>query len=203
MVDFNTVTEFEKKIAEFFGAPFAVATDSCTSGLELCLRLYFKDDGCFGSYILVPAHTYLSIPMLSDKLGLGCTWTNEQWKDYYYLTHNIIDAAVLWRASSYIPRTFMCVSFQYQKHLSVGRLGVILCDNKEASIQLKKMSYDGRLPNVPWREQDIDTMGYHYYATPEACQIALDKLPTAIATEPRKWSYSDYPDVSQMKVFNQ
>ena len=24
------------------------------------------------------------------------------------------------------------------------------------------MSYDGRLPNIPWREQNINSMGYHY-----------------------------------------
>ena len=37
-MDFNTVTEFENKIAKFFGSPYAVAVDSCTHGVELCLR---------------------------------------------------------------------------------------------------------------------------------------------------------------------
>ena len=35
---FEYVSEFESQIAEFFGAPYAVATDSCTHALELCLR---------------------------------------------------------------------------------------------------------------------------------------------------------------------
>ena len=35
---FNTVSEFEKKLADFFGSPYAVAVDCCTHGLELCLR---------------------------------------------------------------------------------------------------------------------------------------------------------------------
>lgn len=196
MVDFSTVTEFEKKIAEFFGAPFAVAVDSCTHGVELCIRYHSL------TILFVPKQTYLSIPMLHKKLGIHINWYDATWHDFYCVAGNIIDAAVLWRNDSYIPGTFMCVSFQYQKHLSVGRLGVILCDNEQDSIQLKKMSYDGRLPGIPWREQDIDTVGYHYYATPEACQIALDKLPKAIVTEPRKWTYQDYPDVSKMKVFS-
>lgn len=195
MADYSTVTEFEKQIAEFFGSPFAVAVDSCTHGIELCLR--WKKAEFVGS----PRHTYLSIPMLHRKLRLSVFWTDYNWEDYYYVYPSIIDAAVLWRRDSYIPDTFMCVSFQFQKHLSVGRLGVILCDNKEAAEQLKKISYDGRLPGIPWREQDVDMIGYHYYPTPESCQIALDKLPEAIKTEPRKWSYKDYPDVSQMKVF--
>ncbi len=95
----------------------------------------------------------------------------------------------------------MCVSFQYQKHLSVGRLGVILCTNESDAVELKKLSYDGRIPGIPWREQNVKSFGLHYYAQPELCQIALDKLDKAIATEPRKWSYLDYPDLTQMDVF--
>ena len=35
---FELVAEFENKVAEYYGAPYAVATDSCTHGLELCIR---------------------------------------------------------------------------------------------------------------------------------------------------------------------
>jgi len=59
-------------------------------------------------------------------------------KIIYYVTDAVIDAAVLWKKDSYIPGTFMSLSFQYQKHLSLGRGGMILTDNKEAAIQLKK-----------------------------------------------------------------
>ena len=37
-MSFKTVKEFENKVAEFFGAPYAVAVDSCTHGIELSLR---------------------------------------------------------------------------------------------------------------------------------------------------------------------
>ncbi len=37
-MSFNTVKKFEKEIAKFFGATYAVAVDSCTHGIELCLR---------------------------------------------------------------------------------------------------------------------------------------------------------------------
>ena len=63
------------------------------------------------------------------------------------------------------------------------------------------MSYDGRLPGLPWREQDIDTMGYHYYMTPETAQLGLDKLPAAIQNTPRQWVVTDWPDLTQMKIF--
>ena len=37
-MSFNKIKEFENKIAEFYGAPYAVAVDCCTHGIELCLR---------------------------------------------------------------------------------------------------------------------------------------------------------------------
>ena len=95
----------------------------------------------------------------------------------------------------------MGISFQYQKHLSLGRGGMLLMDNKEAAIQIKKMSYDGRLPNVPWRDQNIDCQGYHYYITPEVAQSGIDKLPAAIESTPKQWVVTDWPDLTQMKIF--
>jgi len=194
-MNFNTVTEFENQVAEFFGAPYAVAVDSCTHGVELCLRYTCEDS------IEVPKNTYLSIPFLSYKLGIGLEWKNEDWVDYYYLTDKIIDAAVLWKPNSYVSGTYMSLSFQYQKHLSLGRGGMILLDNEYDAIQLKKMSYDGRLPNIPWRDQNIDTIGYHYYMTPETAQLGLDKLHQAKLTPPRQWSINDWPDLTQMNIF--
>jgi len=198
-MDFNTITEFEKEVAEFFGAPYAVAVDCCTHGVELCLR--YKE----ATHISVPKNTYISIPFLSNKLGISLVWRNEDWVDYYTVWTNkettIIDAAVLWKKDSYIPNTMMSVSFQFRKHLSLGRGGMILCDNEADAIMLKKMSYDGRLPDVPWRDQDIDTMGYHYYMTPETAERGLLKLPIAMLIEPKQWTVKDWPDLSQMKIF--
>ena len=195
-MSFNIVSEFESKVAEYFGSAYAVATDSCTHGIELCLR-YEKH-----TEVTVPTRTYVSVPNLASKLNIKLLWDDKEWKDYYYLGDtNIIDAAVLWKENSYIPGTYMCLSFQFQKHLSLGRGGMILLDNKESADILKKMSYDGRIPGVPWRDQDIDTIGYHYYMTPETAQLGLDKLPEAIAKPPRQWEWTDWPDLRNMKVF--
>ena len=37
-MNFDVVKEFENKIAEFYGSPYAVAVDCCTHGVELCFR---------------------------------------------------------------------------------------------------------------------------------------------------------------------
>ena len=143
----------------------------------------------------------MSVPFLANKLNIELEWKDENWVNYYYLTENIIDAAVLWGKNSYIPNTFMCISFQYQKHLSLGRGGVILTDNEESANILKQMSYDGRIPNIPWREQDIESYGYHYYMTPETAKLGLEKLPKAIQDKPKKWVVEDWPDLTKMKIF--
>jgi len=195
-MSFNIVKKFEDAVADFYGAPYAVATDCCTHGVELCLR-YTKADN-----IVLPTRTYISIPFTAEKLGLGWAFEDFEWKDYYQISNtNIIDAAVYWKKGGYKPKTFMCLSFQYQKHLSLGRGGMILTDSKEAAEELKKMSYDGRSPDKPWREQDISSMGYHYYMTPETAQKGLEALEEAKQREPRQWEWEDWPDLREMPVF--
>jgi len=194
-MSFEVVSEFESELSNFFGAPYGVAVDCCTHGLELCLR------HTHASSISVPKNTYISVPFLANKLDIQLNWREEDWLDYYFLTPEVVDAAVLWREGSYVPDTFMCLSFQFQKHLSLGRGGMILTDNKKAYESLKKMSYDGRIQDVPWREQNITSMGYHYYMTPETAQAGLTKMPDAIKTKPKQWTISDWPDLTQMEVF--
>ena len=195
-MNFDSIVEFEKQVGVFFGAPYGIAVDCCTHGIELCLRHQNLN------YYTVPKRTYISIPYLANKLNIKFDWRDEDWQDYYYLGEtNIVDAAVLWKRNSYIPGTFMCVSFQYRKHLSLGRGGIILTDDENSAIMLKKMSYDGRIPDVPWREQNIDTFGFHYYMTPETAVLGLKKLPAAISTKPKKWTVEDWPDLTQMEIF--
>lgn len=194
-MDFKTVKLFEKKVAEFYKAPYAVATDCCTHAVELSLQYTnaVQADS--------PEHTYISIPFTFEKLGIKWSFVDVKWHDYYYVTDSIIDAAVYWEKDGYIPNTFMCLSFQFKKHLGLGRGGAILLDSKKDYINLKKMSYDGRMPDTPWAEQDIDSMGYHYYMTPETAELGINRLDAAIKTTPKKWCYQDYPNLTNMKVF--
>ena len=80
-MSFKVVNKFEKKIAKFFGAPYAVAVDSCTHGLELCIR--YQQIGV----ISVPNRTYISVPFLANKLKIQLEWRDEIWKDYYMINN--------------------------------------------------------------------------------------------------------------------
>ena len=189
------VTEFENRIADFYGAPHAVAVDCCTHALELVLRLKKIQS------ISVPAHTYLSIPMTAIKLGIDYHWRDEKWQDEYSIAPDIYDSAVLWKQNSYRPNSYQCISFQFKKHLSLGRGGAILLSDHSEYEQLTRMAYDGRLPYAPWKEQVINTIGYHYYMTPETAMHGLDRLPSAISSTPVQWGWKDYPNISSYDVF--
>lgn len=193
---FELIEKFENTIAQWFSAKYAVATDSCTHALELCFRLKkIQQTQC-------PTNTYISVPMTLEKLGINWSWFEHEWVDFYQFPEtNIIDAAVLWKKNSYIPGTMMCLSFQFKKTLSLGRGGMILLDDSNDYQQLLKIVHDGRSRGMPWADQDIDTLGYHYYMTPETAKIGLKKFQKTKSIEGDRWSYKNYPDLRNMKVF--
>ena len=195
------IERFESQIANYFGSPYAVAVDCCTHGIELCLRLLAEDNTEYD--YSCPKHTYLSVPMTLEKLNLDWTFTDNDWESFYYIgTTNVIDAAVLWEQDSYIPGTFMCLSFQLRKHLPIGKGGMILCDNQHQADILRQMRHDGR-PQIEglWHEFEIERLGYHYHMTYENAQLGLSKFDEVVTQQPRHWSWKDYPDLSTYKVF--
>lgn len=60
---FKIVEMFEEEVAEYAGAPFAVAVDSCTNALLLaCKYLRVKE-------VMIPKKTYLSVPQAINHAG--------------------------------------------------------------------------------------------------------------------------------------
>lgn len=195
-MDFTTVTDFEQAIAEYFGAPVAVATDSCTHALELCLRYQnVRVTEC-------PTHTYISVPFTLMKLQINWQWWDQPWSRWYALTHtNIVDAAALFERDSYLPGHWMCISFQANKPLNLGRGGMILLDDHQAAWDLRAMAHDGRQRGIPWADQDITTMGYHYHMTPETAAAGLERLPDVIEQQFETWNWRRYPYLPDRSVF--
>lgn len=191
---FDVVAEFESKLCNFFNSPYAVATDCCTHAIELCLRLY-PDSVC------LPRHTYMSVPMTVIKLGLPLTFKSVAWTEYYAVTEKIYDAAVLWRANSYIPGTMMCVSFQHKKHINIGKGGCVLLDNEADYLKLKRMRYDGRDLSMPHHLDNVSELGYHYYMTPESALRGIEIFNEKYCAQAKTWSSDDYIDLTTLKVF--
>jgi len=193
------VIEFENLIADFYNAPYAVATDCCTNAMELSLRL---EQSRGNNTAKCTKYTYVCVPNMLNKIKLDWHFTDEKWTGFYHLTDTTIDAAVFWKQGGYIPNTRMCLSFQYGKHLSSIRGGMILLDNKDDAELLRKMTYDGRVRNnLPFWEQEIDTVGYHYYMPPMLAKIGLenfDKVKDA-PVKAKNWDW--YRDVSKYPIF--
>jgi dTDP-4-amino-4,6-dideoxygalactose transaminase len=189
---------FEKEVAEFFGAPYAVSTDCCTHALELCLReLATKDQT-----ITLPTWNYWSVPMTLEKLGLPYEFKNIEWTGMYQLApYPIWDAAVHWERNTYKPETMMCLSFHHKKSIPVGRGGMILLDDYDTWHKLSKLRFDGKDYLTGTHFEDIDTLGYHYYMhARDVCRgiLLFDELKDELWTP---WSWDRYTDLSKFTCF--
>ena len=184
---FDKIFEFERELAKYTGAEYAVMTDCCTHAIELCFRHDHVRDCAY------PAYTYLSIPQLMHRLGIrGIMVDDPNWiGEYQFLNTRVWDSARLLRPGMYRRGQLQCLSFGYSKPLDAGRGGAILMDNLEDYRALSAMRYDGRdLTISPWQDQQIFRTGYHYRPTLEEAQRCLELLPT-VNTEPKHVIYPD------------
>ena len=189
---FEKIIEFERALAKFTGAPYAVMTDCCTHAIELCLR-YDKI-----TRVQFPAHTYLSIPMTMHKLGIEYNYSDKLWTgEYQFIGTRIWDSARLLREGMYRPGQLQCLSFGHRKPLEIGRGGAILTDDVEIYDILSQQRYDGRDLSVsPWEQQKIFRVGYHYKPTIEEAVIGLEKL-SGVDQTPK---YFEYPDLREIII---
>ena len=130
---YKIVKMFEEEVAHYSGAPFAVATNSCTNALLLCCEYHQAQE------VTIPAQTYLSVPQAIIHAGGVVKFEDIEWKGVYQLKpYPIYDAAKRFTSGMYFPGSYMCLSFHIKKHLKIGKGGMILTDDFEAYQWLKK-----------------------------------------------------------------
>lgn len=170
---FEIVQWFEEEVAEYTGAPYAVATNSCTNALFLsCLCT-----GVEGKKVTIPARTYLSVPQSIIQAGGEVEFKEMDWQGIYQLSpFPIYDAAKRLTSGMYIPGTMMCLSFHHKKHLKIGKGGMILCGYKSQAEELKKLRYEGRSIGVPYAVDELGEGGYNMYMTPEEAARGMTLL---------------------------
>ena len=163
----NVIRQFERTIAKYCSAPYGIAVESCSAALFLCC-LY-----CKVKEVTIPKRTYFSIPFSIIHAGGKVRFSNLHWKGAYQLKpYPIIDSAVRLKMNMFKLGFFHCLSFQYSKHLPIGRGGMILTDNKKAAEWFRLVRADGRAEVV--KEQDyVELIGYNYYMTPEQAARGL------------------------------
>lgn len=192
---FEKILEFEKALAKFTGAPYAVMTDCCTHAIELCLRYDNIKECSFTPY------TYLSIPMLMHKLGIKYQYLDHEWQrwvgEYPFVETRIWDSARRLEQDMYRHGQIQCVSFGHDKPLPIGRGGAILLDDRTAYQAILRMRYDGRdLTVKPWPAQQQFWVGYHYRPTVEEAERGLELLNQYTSQPPREVIYPDCRQIS-------
>jgi dTDP-4-amino-4,6-dideoxygalactose transaminase len=196
----DIVEIFENKIAQYSGCKYAVAVDSCSSGIFLSLK-YFKA-ACI---ITIPSHTYVSVPMQIMHAGCKANFEDIRWKGIYQLKpYPIYDSAVRFTKNMYVgENSLQVLSFQIKKRLPIGKGGMILTDSKDAYIWLKKACYDGRDLNIYYPDDSFEVVGWHMYMTPEDAArgiLIMDELED-INEDSGCWK--NYSDLSKKEIFNE
>jgi len=197
-MDFDLLDKFEDVLSKYTGAPYVVLTDSCTHAIELCLRLK-KWNGP----VILPKHTYISVPMTMHKLGLEIYWDEElEWEHEYRIAPtNIWDSARAFHENMYVPGRLQCLSFGHDKRLNIGHGGAILCNNRGEHHVLKRMAYDGRDLNVtPWENQQRWYLGYHYNMRLEDAAKGIELMQHPDKLSSIESQIKTYPDCSKISI---
>lgn len=192
--NYDTITKFERALAEFTGAPYAVATDCCTHAIELCFRLLDMKE------CSLPANTYLSVPQTLKMLGVHYKLDFYMWLgEYHFKQTPVWDSARMLSPKMYRAGQYQCLSFGPGKPLDNTRGGAILTDNEENYKKLKKMSNDGRdLSIARWEDQKSFEQGFHYMMRIEEAETAVLKLQAYQQRGQFEPIYHPYPDCSKL-----
>ena len=196
------ITEmFEKQVAKYTGAPYAVAVDSCSNAIFLSL-MYF---GIEGLTIKIPSKTYMSVPCEIIHAGGKVEFEDIDWYGMYELKPtNVVDSALRFTKEMYLPGSLMCLSFTGpSKRLKIGKGGMILTDDVKAYNWLKRARMSGRR-EVAYMDDTFDMIGWNFYMLPELA-VKGYSLMRGFYQNGEPLSFPDiegvYSDLSKFKVY--
>lgn len=192
---YKIVQMFEEEVAEYTGAPFAVAVDSCTNALFLSCKYHNVKE------VTIPARTYLSVPMSIIHSGGEVIFEDKDWSGIYQLKpYPIYDAAKRLTSDMYISGTAMCLSFHIKKQLAIGKGGMILTDDYKMVEWLKKARYEGR-GEVNYKEDSIEMLGWNMYMTPQQAAHGLALMQNYPEHVKDLGENKGYRDLTEFPVF--
>jgi len=174
---YTVVESFERAIADYTGAPFAVATESCSSALFLCMKYLGalrRDE------ITIPTRTYVSVAAQVVHAGGRIRFENIDWqhKGFYQLAPlPLYDSAKrltrnMWKDTE-MNGNLACISFHGRKPLKIGRGGMILCRTQEEVEWFECARFDGR-HKVPQLQDKFAFAGWNMYMTPEQAARGME-----------------------------
>lgn len=194
---------FEKKISDFAGSKYGIATSSCTDAIFLSLQ-YLKYIGELedDQTITIPARTYMSVPMAIKNCGLNVRFKQLNWSGVYQLQPTRIwDGSVRFTKDMYIDDAIQTVSFQYKKRLPIGKGGMILTDEKLAYEWLRQARWNGRHDDIPQWSDKFEIIGWNMYMSPDDAARGILLFNDVNDVNPDSGCQDNYPDLSNQRVF--
>lgn len=204
---YDITNEFEKRIADYTGSPYAVALDNQSNGLFLAL-MYEK---VAGTTITIPERTYPSVPCEIIHAGAKVNFSpvdGTTLKGAYQLKPSRVwDSALRFTGDMYIPNTFMCISFTGPyKHFKLSKGGAILTDNEDAYVWFRRARYSGRR-ECSYHDDSFDMLGWNFYMMPELAARGLLLMNQFYNADGSKKQNDDlelpYPNLSKFEIYKQ
>ena len=203
---YDITNEFEKRLADYTGAPYVVTVDNQSNGLFLAL-MYEKVQGI---EITIPSRTYPSVPCEIAHAGAKINFKKVKGKTikgaYPLEPTNVWDSALSFTAGMYKPGTHMCISFTGPyKHFKLSKGGAILTDNEDAYFWFKRARYSGRR-ECSYHEDHFDMMGWNFYMMPELAArglLLMNQFYTSAGVPKHNEDLElPYPDLSKFDIYN-
>ena len=201
MNPYTAVEEFERELAAYTGAPYAVSCTSCTVALQMALMWFKTQKNNPEVAVSIPRRTYVGVGHAVVNSGHKIRFRDEDWSGAYRLApYPVIDSARWIYKRMYVPGTIMALSFHWTKQLSVGSGGALILNDPIMTDWLRRVRFDGRQAGVAPRDDIFDVPGLHCYMSPMTAAEALTRL-AVLPAQNDPLPNSDYADLSLSPYF--
>jgi len=207
---YDITNEFERRLAEYTGARYAITVDNQSNALFLAL--YYEKNvkkGIKSDSITIPSRTYPSVPCEIIHAGLKVKFKPVKGKTikgaYQLEGSNVWDSALAFTSEMYKPDTHMCISFTGPyKHFKLSKGGAILTDSEEANSWFRRARYSGRR-ECSYHDDHFDMLGWNFYMMPELAARGLLLMNQFYNQDGTPKHNADlelpYPDLSKFPIY--
>lgn len=207
---YDITNEFEKRLAEYTGAPHVIALDNQSNALFLALYYeHYVNKSITSEYIAIPSRTYPSVPCEIIHAGLEVKFKSVKGKTlkgaYNLEGSNVWDSALSFTHNMYKSGTHMCISFTGPyKHFKLSKGGAILTDDYKANLWFRRARYSGRR-ECSYHDDHFDMLGWNFYMMPELATRGLLLMNQFYNLDGTPKHNDDlelpYPDLSKFEIY--
>ena len=201
---YDITAEFERRLCEYTGAPYAVAVDNQSNALFLALMR----EGVEGQIVHIPSHTYPSVPCEIIHAGgiVEFDYSSKVLRGEYRLkATRVWDSALRFTHGMYREGQTQCLSFTGPyKHLKLGKAGAILTDSEEDYLWYKRARFSGR-NECSYHDDSLDMLGWNFYLLPEIAARGVRDMNQFYNLDGSPKDMPDielpYPDLSKFPIY--